>query len=300
MLGEWSYLNSANRVDFNRLINVCGMGESMHVKFNWNFFNRRMNYVEERDLKNVIISSELLFWLNSYDDIKDLAQRLSKIFDIIEVVVYLRRQDQVALSHRKQVVLGQAAYQFYGAQLQALPQWRSHMLKYFDYGSKLLKWKQCFGENNVIIRRFQSDDLYGGDTVTDFWKFLKIGQPIKIPRKNEAWSCGQIKAGLWLRRRGYPRNAFVPILKEMKDPTPLLPSRSEAIDFLRNLNNQNKRLAHILNEPVSERYFNMKMPEYNEVGTWDQGLKVDLMELEEKVRMSMNHLKLVKCNPGDI
>ena len=300
-LGSWSYLHARPRVDFNPLVRMQRMGGNMYPELRWPFLERRMEDADRRGHGDCIISTEMLFWLMNPNDIRALHKRLHEHFDEIQVVAYLRRQDTLALSHRKQVVMGRAAYQFYGAQLQSLPVYRPHMMRYFDYATKLSLWEEIFGSQNVTVRRFQRHDLIGGDTVADFWNLL--GEPLKVQleRKNVAWTRTQLKAGLWLRQRGYPREAFVPLVRELEDPVALMPARADARAFLDHFRDSNHRLAQRYDPDGPETYFDMDFSRYPEMDNWGEGPEVDLERLEAavKARMLMQGLEHDVCNPDD-
>lgn len=301
LLGNWSYLHAAQRVDFNTLVGTKGMGAGLHTVLKWPFFDRRMKHAASQNMQDVVISTEMLFWLNDMAQITALAARLRQEFDEIRIVAYLRRQDQLALSHRKQVVMGRAAYQFYGAQLQALPCYAPHMLRYFDYAGKLAKWEQAFGAENVTVRRFQKADLQGGDTVTDFWTLLGLAPPDGLIRKNVAWSRAQLLAGLWLRQRGYPSEAFVPLVKQIEDPEPLLPARAEAAAFLAPFLEQNADLARRYDPAGPESYFDMDFGRYPETSSLAAAPPQNLAALEAAVQARMAELGLERqpLNPDD-
>lgn len=261
-LGSWSYVRGRPRVDFNRLVRMQRMGGNMYPELRWPFLERRMEDADRRGHGDCIISTEMLFWLMNPNDIRALHKRLYEHFDEIQVVAYLRRQDTLALSHRKQVVMGRAAYQFYGAQLQALPVYRPHMMRYFDYATKLARWEEIFGAQNVTVRRFQRQDLIGGDTVLDFYNLVGITPPAEIPKENAAWSRSQLLAGLWLRRQGFMRESFVAAVQELPQDGPLLPSREEMQVFLARFEDINRQLAARYDPDGPEQFFDMGFDRY--------------------------------------
>lgn len=264
-LGRWSYLHARPRVDFNPLVRCHRMGGNMYPELRWPFLERRMADADNRGHGDCILSSEMLFWLMNPKDIQALHTRLHEHFDEIQVVAYLRRQDKLALSHRKQVVMGRAAYQFYGAQLQALPVYRPHMMRYFDYATKLARWEELFGAQNVTVRRFQPQDLAGGDTVLDFYNLVGLTPPAELPKENAAWSRSQLLAGLWLRRQGFARESFVEAVQALPQDGPLLPARAEMQEFLARFQDINARLAARYDPEGPESFFDMGFDRYPEV-----------------------------------
>lgn len=302
-LGPWRYLHAAPRVDFNPLIQCCGMGAQMQTVMRWSFLERQLQRARERGGGSCIISTEMLFWVDDPIDIKALADRLRLEFDEIRVVVYLRRQDLLALSHRKQVVMGRAAYQFYGAQVQALPTFRPYMMRYFDYAAKLEKWEQVFGRDKVIVRRFQRRDLLGDDTVLDFWQFLELPPPeSRSPDANIAWNRTQLLAGLWLRQRGYPREAFLPHLLALEDSQVLRPSRVQMRHFLGRFHQVNAALAQRYDLAGPPRFFDgdlSQYPEFSNDGYVAPRPDLGALERATLAELQAQGLTLLPCNPHD-
>lgn len=228
-----------------------------------------------------IISSELLFWLDEPEQVEELARVLRARFDDICIIAYLRRQDALALSHRKQVVRGVVALQFYGAQVSALPEFQPHMMRYFDYASKIDMWARAFGRDRITVRRFQPTDLVGGDTVHDFFGLIGL-HPVEIrERANEAMSRSQILAGLWLQARGLDAVSIWPELMQIDDPDRLMPSRSDAQAFLTRFGAINSELARRYDPTGPAGYFDDDLSRYPVEGNdCLDGIKVDLATLE--------------------
>lgn len=265
-LGNYSYMHARPRVDFNPLITCNGMGANMHPAIRWPFFERRMEEADQRGFGDCIISTEMLFWLANPKQIESLQQRLCQHFDQIRVIAYLRRQDTLALSHRKQVVMGRAAYQFYGAQPQGLPVWRPHMMRYFDYATKLTHWENAFGAQNVTVRRFQKGDLVGGDTVQDFYAWAGLPPPPPQDNQNISMARNALMVGLWLRRQGYPRAAISHALKGLDPDEGLRPGRAQAQAWLARFADVNARLAARYDPQGPDGYFDADVTGYPDQG----------------------------------
>jgi len=300
-LGSFSYLHARPRVDFNPLITCNGMGAKMHPTIRWPFFERRIADADRRGFGDCIISTEMLFWLANPEPIARLNQVLRQHFDQIRVIAYLRRQDTLALSHRKQVVLGRAAYQFYGAQLRALPAWRPHMMRYFDYATKLSYWEAAFGEQNVTVKRFQERDLIGGDTAQDFYAWA--GLPSLPPQKkhNTSMSRNALLIGLWLRRKGYPRAAISFALKDLEQDETLRPGAAQAQAWLERFSEINARLAARYDPTGPEGYFDADFSGYPKHGNAVLPPAKDLEKFEavaEAFRQAKG-LPLDQCHPAD-
>jgi len=233
----------------------------------------------------------MLFWCYDLAQIQALAAQLYRQFDEIKIVVYLRRQDALALSHRKQVIMGVAAFQFYGCQIAALPDYAPHLHRYFDYEAKLSLWSDAFGKEALVVRRFERPSLQGGDTVNDF--FDLIGAPFekRVADVNQALTRSAVLAGLWLRKKGYPRRSFEPLLYAIED-VPLRPARADACLFYSHFRASNMRLAARYDPLGPSAFFTENFEAYPEVGN-DKliDLTINLDELEAHVQRKLATLQ---------
>lgn len=119
---------------------------------------------------NTILSMEELSWLDNKVQIAELHGELSEIFSTIQVVCYLRRQDQHLLSHYQQSFKSphSSARAFYGSELSIIPEYKPHFDKYLNYADKLGLWADVFGKHNVYVKEFSKNTLLNGDAVADF------------------------------------------------------------------------------------------------------------------------------------
>jgi hypothetical protein len=114
--------------------------------------------------------------------VQALADFLQPLFRDIEVLVYLRRQDEMALS-------------FYSEKLRAgyvppdiLPlrnvqRRKAGLPPYFDFEGLLDRWASAFGEANVSPRLYQRERFTGGDVVSDFFAAAGLGAVVsRLPR----------------------------------------------------------------------------------------------------------------------
>lgn len=276
VLGSWTYVFPPGKSAIHGMVIATGSGPDTRFRVN---IPRLLELMPQHG--DCIISSELLFWLDEAAQIDELARVLRARFDDIHLVAYLRRQDALALSHRKQVVRGVVALQFYGAKVSALPEFQPHMMRYFDYPSKLDMWARAFGQDRITVRRFQASDLVGGDTVHDFFGLIGVPPVIIRARANEAMSRSQILAGLWLQARGLDAVSVWPELMQIDDPDHLMPSRSDAQAFLYRFGAINAELARRYDPSGPARYFDEDMSGYPVEGNdCLDGLEVDLADLE--------------------
>ena len=106
--------------------------------------------------------------LNSAEEIATLHGLLSEFFDDIQIAIYLRRQDQVALS-------------LYSTQLKSgavhstiLPRTDASDT-YFNHDRTLAMWAAEFGKENLHPRVFDRASMIGGSVLTDFCAAWGIG-----------------------------------------------------------------------------------------------------------------------------
>lgn len=99
--------------------------------------------------------------LVSHTSVARLAGLLKSLFDEIIVLVYLRRQDKLAVSRYSTMLKGG------GTSTKIIdPAWVRN--PYFDYWKLSRRWMEAFGEKSLLVRRFETDRLVGGSIVTDF------------------------------------------------------------------------------------------------------------------------------------
>lgn len=286
-LGDWTYVHAEKMPNLNNVVAIRGEGPDMRWQIK--------SAVLEQHIPpsgDCIISSERLFWLNTRRELMPLATTLRKSFDDIKVIVYLRRQDSFALSFRKTAITIPPARRFFGCSIGALPDYLPHMDRCFDYSTKLAAWESVFGAENIVVRRYEAQDLIGNDTVSDFSHVIGQHVPSIAKRVNKSWSRSQLLAGLWLLSKGYPTDLFLDILKDIEDSEKLLPSRDEAERFMARFGDSNSALAQKYDPKGPAGYFSDSFSQYPERGNDDiSALPVDLAKIEAEVARRMAGLK---------
>lgn len=116
----------------------------------------------------VIYSSEhLQSRLCAIDEIKTVKEILSKLYDSITILIYLRRQDRYALSAHSSSLRGGATEPFsFGGLHKGGP--------YYNYKRTLDQWSSIFGVENIIVRLFEPERLHKGDVLADFTRVAGI------------------------------------------------------------------------------------------------------------------------------
>lgn len=140
------------------------------------FLEEGMDQISEcfRNYDNVILSEERIWWASSYlkpELFSLLQQEMKKRNFVIRVVAYLRRQDSFIESHWNQQIKGDRVSRTCEQHYAYLEEERPLML---DYASKLEETASYFGEENMIVRRYEPGQFEGGNIYTDFAKAVGL------------------------------------------------------------------------------------------------------------------------------
>ncbi len=114
-------------------------------------------------IDNIIISSEHFhsrLW--TVEEISKLKELLKPFASDIKIIVYLRRQDKVAVS------LFSTACRVGVVMKNVVPKNVAEKNIYYNYYNLLERWSAVFGKSNIILRVFEKEKLLGGDLVKDF------------------------------------------------------------------------------------------------------------------------------------
>ncbi len=120
--------------------------------------------------------------LTSPAEVRRLARLLGPHFDRIDVSIYLRRQDQVAVS------LYSTRLKSGGTGTDILPRTDARD-PYFNYDLSLAMWEEVFGLPHVHVRLFDRAALVAGDVVSDFLAAWGLGAPtdyLPVGNSNES------------------------------------------------------------------------------------------------------------------
>lgn len=114
------------------------------------------------NVERVILSSEHCHSrLVLKSEVERLKELLTSLFDEIKVLVYLRRQDEVAVS------LYSTAMKV-GYTHRAILPVDNINYDYYDYERLLDRWSDVFGDGNLIPRVYERHRLADGDVIQDF------------------------------------------------------------------------------------------------------------------------------------
>lgn len=134
---------------------------------NLNFLNKELNNIPS-NINTVIISSEHFHSRLIYESsIYKLSNYLKKYFNQIEVVLYLRRQDRVAVSlYSTAIKLGHFNYNIFPK--------IENTNTYYNYHSLVTKWGSVFGKENLKIRLYDYIIINQKNIIYDFLKCFNL------------------------------------------------------------------------------------------------------------------------------
>ncbi|MAG87375.1 MAG: hypothetical protein CMB97_08435, partial [Flavobacteriaceae bacterium] len=221
---------------------------------------------------NAVISAEHLSFIEDEKEISELFNFSKKYFDEVKVICYLRRQDKLAISLKQQA----AKQPYYGASPSSaicghdtesmMPKFTFTLLKYLDFKTKIEKWREVFGSNNVILRVYDKKVLEEGCVCKDFSSIIGLKKPLKSLNINEGLGVVKTKVKHFLLETKAPHEIvsyvnelnlsdsnYALVKKELKVPNILSKFYEDNTmlnldkDLLACLNNPN---AHTYMDPV--------------------------------------------------
>jgi hypothetical protein len=138
------------------------------LKLQNNFQNELAQELNQTKATTVVFSNEhCSSRLFLKEEIERLRKLLEPFFEEIKIIIYLRRQDKFLLSTYSTSVIGGHTKPF------ELPS-KKNIEQRYDYWNILKKWESVFGRENVIVRIFEREQMFGGDLLSDFTNLLKI------------------------------------------------------------------------------------------------------------------------------
>ncbi len=230
---------------------------------------------------NILISSEFFIHVDTPELVKYLKNKLNGYH--VKIVVYIRRQDDFYLSTRQESLkIGRPFRDSVH---------RAKKYQYANYYERLNNWAQVFGNENLIVRIFEKEQMYKNNLYADFLKILGIefDNTFIIPQRlNESIS---LEKALFLQRlskylvpyndesnnkRFFHQEIRNSIIKEdfLKDGVVkdffTYEERKEIMDYFEE---ENKRIVHdfigienetLFKEPISSEYSHTKCKQMND------------------------------------
>jgi hypothetical protein len=125
-------------------------------------------------VRTVVFSTEFLHSrVARPDQVERLRTLLAPYFGAFRVIVYIRRQDQLAVSHYSTLLRN-------GRVTPMLPDPRRADRTYYDFEQLIGRWAAVFGQEAMRPRLFERRLLEGGDVVLDFLKVAGIAAPLPV------------------------------------------------------------------------------------------------------------------------
>jgi len=138
--------------------------------------------------------------LSSVTEIAKLRRLLRPLARQCSVIVYLRRQDDLAVSRYSTFVQSGATAEF------CFPSG----VPWFDYLRLLDMWAEVFGRDNLVIRIFEPAQMKGGDLLADFFSIIGFAGYGQLQRPADQNRSLDVHTLEFLRRF----NAHVPVFTD--------------------------------------------------------------------------------------
>jgi hypothetical protein len=300
---EIYYLNSPGKIDSRNIATYC-MDDAViddHViqlgikdtagRNNWKkeFLKELKTNLDNLppSITKVVVSSEHLHSrLHNISNIELLKSIFSPYFDVIKIIVYLRRQDLVAVS------LYSTACKAGEYRSEVFPQQSIHSEQYFKYEELINMWSRVFGKDNILARVFEKKYFFNNNLVDDFFHEISVDHKklnLVIPENLNVSVTGTTQLVLSKFNKYFPaynkqdyylfnngvKSLLIYELERLKLKDLDLPNRSDSIAFYNIYKSSNDRLA----EEIFNRrsLFNEDFSKYPEIQD-DKKLDVEVID----------------------
>ncbi|MDG1461952.1 MAG: hypothetical protein P8R04_00150 [Gammaproteobacteria bacterium] len=202
-----------------------------------------MDELKASGASTMIISTEMIvFYADCFPDkIKQLLEQ----FDEVKLIAYLRRQDDYIHSYYNSAIRNGRCATGFNEFVSGIN------LDYFD---NLIAWETLFGEGNIIVRPYESENFSVNSIYSDFLSLLgqSLDSDLQIPteRPNEALSKPMVYMLRELNRSGISNHQqFLNYLRNFLhsiDDIPEAPeyfSRSARLEMLNQYRDSNLKVA---------------------------------------------------------
>jgi hypothetical protein len=146
------------------------------------------------NISTMLLSNEHLHSrLLKHSEIRRLHRLVSDYATQITVLLYIRRQDRVAVSHYSTRLKSDG---FTDEHVFPTVSRRGRLPAYYDYDAVLARYEKIFGAGNIVVRLFEPARFVDGDLVRDFLHACDIRDPddfATVERQNESLSDVGIK-----------------------------------------------------------------------------------------------------------
>jgi hypothetical protein len=260
----------------------------------------------DKSIHTVIFSSEHLHSrLKSESAMQRLKDLLSPWFNEVDILIYIRRQDQVAASaYSTKLKAGATPDQILN--LKVGPE-----NPYYNYYHQLQKWSSIFGKGHINIRLFEPEKFYNNNLIADFLTSTGINESEQwfLPEKlNEklSWRCQRLLHRYNRKHPKFDENGYnelndkvrTKLLTRLETRYPgqgELPTQKEAISFYNKFREDNRLLAR---EYLGEDHlFSEDFSEYPERKPGYKLTSVDILFFE--IMVKLEQYKQSRLNPID-
>lgn len=243
---------------------------------------------------DVIISTEWFTWIFNEQELIKFKEELSKFFNKIIIVVYIRRQDQQIISFYQQLSKKcRADSSFFNeSEPVAMPIYNKNLDYYFNYNERISRWGNVFGNENIIIRVFDRKTLYQGDIVKDFCHLLKIKNIPSSVNENISNGFEMTKVSHLMSKVKMREDLRIRIEKNLDNSGKLMPSREEAKKFYLKYKESNKQLNERFKINDSEYIFNDDFSMYSDL-PMDRWTEESANQAIKHILQSVNDLKAI-------
>lgn len=101
--------------------------------------------------------------VHKVEEIRELKTYLDTLYDSVEVCLYMRRQDRLAISAHNTAIQGGRSSSFSFSDIKGTP-------NYYNYHALINRWAQVFGSENIHPNIYRPSLMEGGNVVHDFVK----------------------------------------------------------------------------------------------------------------------------------
>ena len=243
------------------------------------------------EVETVIFSSEHFHSrLQSVDSIKRLRIFLEPYFSGFKIIVYLRRQDQLAISHYS--TMCKSGWTKMSLLDQAIPA----DSPYYNYYKLIERWADVFGKGNIIIRIFEKGNFVDEDLIKDFLHScnLEHRNDFVLPKRLNEKLSSQVQHAMVLFNSCFPPyrgNTSIPFNNRLREyiynnlsknnqGKESMPTISEAIKFYSKFKDSNDKLAkkYLSSSKLFSADFSM-YPEVNQNVSIPDKLVRDMLRL---------------------
>lgn len=251
----------------------------------------------DRRARDVILSVEDLFFLDS-PDVAVFAAALKRRFPEITIICYLRRQDQMAMSHWAQGGRTAQSALIFGSKDNPLPELTPHVRNYLNYAKRLTMWQTALPKANCLWRCYNRDTFPNRDVVADFLAAtgIELDAGTAVTVANEALGASSVRLVYLLREAGVPQPQIHRMLRSGLIPATddkVWPSRAAAMAFVQAFTASNAKLAEMAGR---ESFFSNDYdshPEQSHIPPMDPEFVIPSL-----LRLLTNALKQIPVKPG--